>query len=75
MTWLGQVSYSAVLFYGYVGVVGLALWAVLKYFKSAIGLAQIWCTYGARRPYNLPATCSCAQSTAFRLCSLSSRFV
>ena len=43
-----QVSYSAVLFYGYVGVVGLALWAVLKFFKSTIGLAQIWCTYGAQ---------------------------
>ena len=41
------MSYSAILFYGYVGVVGLALWALLKYFKSAVSLAQIWCTYGA----------------------------
>lgn len=42
-----QVSYSAVLYYGYIGVIGAAVWAVLKYFKSAISLAQIWCTYGA----------------------------
>lgn len=44
------MSYSAILFYGYVGVVGLALWAVLKYFKSTISLPQIWCTYGALCP-------------------------
>ncbi len=36
------------LYYGYIGVIGLAVWAVLKFFKSGIALAQIWCTYGAR---------------------------
>lgn len=41
-----QVSYSAVLYYGYIGVIGVAVWAVLKYFKSGVSLAQIWCTYG-----------------------------
>jgi len=46
-----QVGYSAILFYGYVGVVGLALFAALKWwFKAEVGLAQVWCTYGARRP-------------------------
>jgi len=46
-----QVGYSAILFYGYVGVVGLALFAALKWwFKAEVGLAQVWCTYGARPP-------------------------
>jgi len=46
-----QVGYSAILFYGYVGVVGLALFAALKWwFKAEVGLAQVWCTYGARWP-------------------------
>ena len=44
-----QVGYSALLFYGYVGVIGLALFAALKlWFKADVGLAQVWCTYGAR---------------------------
>jgi len=42
-----QVSYSAILFYGYVGVIGLAVWSALRYFKSTVSLSQIWCTYGA----------------------------
>ncbi len=42
------MGYSAILFYGYVGVVGLALFAALKWwFKAEVGLAQVWCTYGA----------------------------
>jgi len=41
------VSYSAILFYGYVGVIGLAVWSALRYFKSTVSLSQIWCTYGA----------------------------
>ena len=45
---LAQVGYSAIVFYGYVGVIGLALWAMLKWwFKSEVGLAQVWCIYGA----------------------------
>ena len=36
------------LYYGYIGVIGVAVWAVLKYFKSGVSLPQIWCTYGAR---------------------------
>ena len=46
---LAQVGYSAIVFYGYVGVIGLALWAMMKWwFKSEVGLAQVWCIYGAR---------------------------
>ena len=41
------MSYSAILFYGYVGVIGLAVWSALRYFKSSVSLSQIWCTYGA----------------------------
>ena len=43
-----QVGYSAVVFYGYVGLIGLALWAMMKWwFKSDVSLPQVWCTYGA----------------------------
>ena len=46
-----QVGYSAVLFYGYVGLVGLMLYACLRWwFKSKVSLAQVWCIYG--RPTN-----------------------
>ncbi len=47
-----QVGYSAIVFYGYVGVIGLALWAMLKWwFKSEVGLAQVWCIYGVLQPH------------------------
>ena len=47
---VAQVGYSAVVFYGYVGVIGLALWAMMKWwFKSDVTLPQVWCTYGVRR--------------------------
>ena len=42
-----QVTYSAILFYGYVGLAGLALYACLRWaFKSEISLAQVWCLFG-----------------------------
>lgn len=42
------MGYSAIVFYGYVGVIGLTLWAMLKWwFKSDVALAQVWCIYGA----------------------------
>ena len=42
-----QVGYSAILFYGYVGLVGLMLYACLRWwFKSKVSLAQVWCIYG-----------------------------
>ena len=45
------MGYSAIVFYGYVGVIGLALWAMLKWwFKSEVALAQVWCIYGACFP-------------------------
>ncbi|KAI3435959.1 hypothetical protein D9Q98_002017 [Chlorella vulgaris] len=41
-----KVGGSFALFYGYVGLVGLALWGVLKWFKAGLSLASIWCIYG-----------------------------
>ena len=69
-----QVGYSAIVFYGYVGVIGLALWAMLKWwFKSEVGLAQVWCIYGERHAWHLSdpqaAAGSCMrQSTVLPTC-------
>lgn len=41
-----KVTYAGVLFYGYVGVIGFAIWATLRWFKAPTSLAQIWCVYG-----------------------------
>ena len=42
-----QVGYSAILFYGYVGIIGFAMFAVLRWgFKSQTTLVQTWCAYG-----------------------------
>lgn len=41
-----QVGGSMGLFYGYVGVVGLVLWGILRYLKAGVSLAHVWCTYG-----------------------------
>jgi hypothetical protein len=42
----GQVTYSAILFYGYVGVVGLLVYLALRFYKAGVSLSQVWCTYG-----------------------------
>lgn len=54
-----QVSFSGLLFYGYVGITGLLLWGVLAYFKSNLGLAQIWCIYGYSLTAFLPIAPLC----------------
>ena len=42
-----QVLYSAILFFGYVWILGAILFLALKFaFKSEITLPQVWCTYG-----------------------------
>jgi hypothetical protein len=43
---MAQVGGSAGLFYGYVGVVGLVVYFVLRWFKAGVPLASVWCTYG-----------------------------
>lgn len=45
-----KVTYAGILFYGYVGVIGFAIWATLRWFKAPTSLAQIWCVYGTYRP-------------------------
>lgn len=50
-----QVGYSAIVFYGYVGLIGLGLWAMLKWwFSSDVNLAQVWCIYGAQATHLSP---------------------
>ncbi|CAG9464143.1 unnamed protein product [Pedinophyceae sp. YPF-701] len=41
-----KVSYSAILFYGYVTVIPLLFWLVMKYFRSPQPLIALVCIYG-----------------------------
>eukprot|EP00873_Tetraselmis_striata_P044142 jgi/Tetstr1/464406/TSEL_009199.t1 len=56
---IDKVSFSAVLFYGYVGGVGGALWGVLAYCKAPLSLAHVWCTYGYALTVFLPIAPLC----------------
>ncbi|CAK0784356.1 hypothetical protein CVIRNUC_007560 [Coccomyxa viridis] len=57
---IDKVGYSAIVFYGYVGVIGLALWAMLKWwFKSEVGLVQVWCIYGYALSIFIPISFVC----------------
>lgn len=51
-----KVSGSAGLFYGYVGIVPLALYFVLKYLGVTSGLVQLWCLYGYSLFVFIPAS-------------------
>lgn len=46
---MDKVGGSFALFYGYVGLVGLALYLVLRWFKAGVPLASVWCVYGESR--------------------------
>lgn len=54
-----KVGGSMGLFYGYVGVIGLMLWGVLRWFKAGVTLAQVWCTYGYALAVYIPIACIC----------------
>ena len=54
-----KVGGSMGLFYGYVGVVGLVCFAVLKYFKSSASLPMIWCIYGYALVSYIPMAALC----------------
>ncbi|KAK9908355.1 hypothetical protein WJX75_006546 [Coccomyxa subellipsoidea] len=57
---IDKVGYSAIVFYGYVGVIGLTLWAMLKWwFKSDVALAQVWCIYGYALSIYIPISFVC----------------
>lgn len=52
------MGYAAAAFYGYVGVIGLALFLAFKWlFRAELSLSQVWCTYGklyAHEPLHMP---------------------
>ncbi|XP_073026538.1 uncharacterized protein [Primulina eburnea] len=54
---INLVTWSAGLFYGYVTIVPLLLYIVLKYFSAPSGLAQLLCLYGYSLFVFIPALC------------------
>jgi hypothetical protein len=53
---INTVSWSAGLFYGYVGIIPLALYFLLKYLGVTSGLVQLWCLYGYSLFVFIPAS-------------------
>ncbi|CAI0551443.1 unnamed protein product [Linum tenue] len=51
------VTWSAGLFYGYVTLVPLALYVILKYFSAPSGLVQLFCLYGYSLFIFIPTLC------------------
>ncbi|KAI5658895.1 hypothetical protein M9H77_27688 [Catharanthus roseus] len=54
---INLVTWSAGLFYGYVTIVPLCLYAILKYFSAPAGLVQLFCLYGYSLFIFIPALC------------------
>ncbi|GBF89718.1 hypothetical protein Rsub_02888 [Raphidocelis subcapitata] len=54
-----KMSYSAVLFYGYVFVLGMILYFALRWFRSEIRLANVWCIYGYSLTIFIPMAFIC----------------
>ncbi|XP_022747388.1 protein YIPF1 homolog [Durio zibethinus] len=54
---INLVTWSAGVFYGYVTVVPLALYVILKYFSAPSGLVQLFCLYGYSLFVYIPALC------------------
>ncbi|KAK1260491.1 hypothetical protein QJS04_geneDACA023027 [Acorus gramineus] len=54
---INLVTSSAGLFYGYVIIVPLGLYLLLKYFSAPSGLVQLWCLYGYSLFVFIPASC------------------
>ncbi|KAL6497075.1 hypothetical protein OROGR_029004 [Orobanche gracilis] len=54
---INLVTWSAGLFYGYVTLVPLALYIILKYFSAPSGLVQLLCLYGYSLFIFIPALC------------------
>lgn len=55
---INLVTWSAGLFYGYVTIVPLGLYILLKYFSAPSGLVQLWCLYGYSLFIFIPASVS-----------------
>ena len=47
------------LFYGYVSVLGLLLWAILKWCGSNVSLPSVWCIYGYAMAAFIPMAALC----------------
>jgi len=56
---IDKVTYSASLFYGYVTIVPLLLWLMMKYFRSPQPLISLVCIYGYSMVIFLPASWLC----------------
>ncbi|XP_042482233.1 protein YIPF1 homolog [Macadamia integrifolia] len=54
---INMVTWSAGLFYGYVTIVPLGLYIILKYFSAPSGLVQLFCLYGYSLFVFIPASC------------------
>lgn len=54
-----QMSYSALLFYGYVFLLGLVLYFALRWFRSEIKLVNVWCIYGYSLTIFIPVSFLC----------------
>ncbi|KAK9158399.1 hypothetical protein Scep_004973 [Stephania cephalantha] len=54
---INMITWSAGLFYGYVTIVPLGLYVILKYFSAPSGLVQLWCLYGYSLFVFIPASC------------------
>ncbi|XP_058738582.1 uncharacterized protein LOC131610609 [Vicia villosa] len=54
---INLVTWSAGLFYGYVTIVPLCLYVILKYFSVPAGLVQLLCLYGYSLFIFIPALC------------------
>ncbi|KAJ4968938.1 hypothetical protein NE237_015639 [Protea cynaroides] len=54
---INMVTWSAGLFYGYVIIVPLGLYVILKYFSAPSGLFQLFCLYGYSLFVFIPASC------------------
>lgn len=54
-----KMSYSALMYYGYVFVLTLGLYFALKWFKSEIQLVNVWCIYGYSLTIFIPMAFVC----------------
>lgn len=54
---INLVTWSAGVFYGYVTIVPLGLYLILKYFSAPSGLVQLFCLYGYSLFIFIPALC------------------
>jgi len=59
---INLVTWSAGLFYGYVTIIPLCLYVILKYFSVPAGLVQLFCLYGYSLFVFIPALVGCFSS-------------